>query len=142
MMLIHAPTLIKPSTINIINRTSHKARLVTQQKSNNLSNLIGVADPLLSISQDARLDPFGIIVRGHGSVHGSYDSTSVSFLYNRNIEIYDGWDVPGATQLIRTSLFSLAADFDNAITAALLAQYNELFGIVICPNVLAAETYT
>jgi hypothetical protein len=47
---------------------------------------------------------------------------------------------PGATQLIRTFLFSFAADFDRAITAALLAQYAEELGMDICPKVLAAET--
>jgi hypothetical protein len=34
----------------------------------------------------------------------------------------------------------LAADFDKAMTAALLAQYAEQFGMLICPKVLAAET--
>jgi hypothetical protein len=38
-------------------------------------------------------------------------------------------------------LFSFAADFDRAITAALLAQYAEELGMDICPNVLAADTY-
>lgn len=74
-------------------------------------------------------------MRGHWCEHSAFSfavplvsRVEFSVPEKTNINIHH---LPGATQLIRTSLFSLAVDFEKAMTAALLEQYAELFGMVI-----------